>query len=195
MGQRIDIRLRLPNAQGAWPILALRSGAIERTGFVLATSKGEVRRVPAAGAAPLPPLDLTLESRLRAALPLPGKQADRHDTMILGGSMAPYVWTFDGRTWGQHRPLRVRHGQRVELTLRNDSHMDHPIHLHGHELQVVSIDGKPIAGAVRDTIWLPTKSAVTVVFDANNPGPQWALHCHHLYHMATGMMTAVAYEL
>jgi FtsP/CotA-like multicopper oxidase with cupredoxin domain len=34
---------------------------------------------------------------------------------------------------------------------------------------------------------------VTIAFDANNPG-RWAFHCHHLYHMATGMMTTVAYE-
>ncbi|TIU87309.1 MAG: hypothetical protein E5W01_13895, partial [Mesorhizobium sp.] len=33
---------------------------------------------------------------------------------------------------------------------------------------------------------------VTVAFDATNPGT-WAFHCHHLYHMATGMMTVVQY--
>ncbi|OWO95137.1 hypothetical protein B5E41_08525 [Rhizobium esperanzae] len=32
-----------------------------------------------------------------------------------------------------------------------------------------------------------------VEFDTANPG-RWPLHCHHLYHMATGMMTYIAYE-
>jgi FtsP/CotA-like multicopper oxidase with cupredoxin domain len=48
-------------------------------------------------------------------------------------------------------------------------------------------------GAVRDTIWIPPAREVTIAFDAVNPG-QWAFHCHHLYHMATGMMTTLAYE-
>jgi FtsP/CotA-like multicopper oxidase with cupredoxin domain len=33
---------------------------------------------------------------------------------------------------------------------------------------------------------------VSIEFDADNPG-RWPLHCHHLYHMATGMMTFVDY--
>ncbi|HAU74452.1 MAG TPA: hypothetical protein DCW88_02640, partial [Agrobacterium sp.] len=28
---------------------------------------------------------------------------------------------------------------------------------------------------------------------ADNPG-RWPLHCHHLYHMATGMMAYVTYD-
>ena len=36
-------------------------------------------------------------------------------------------------------------------------------------------------------------SSVRVAFDADNPG-RWALHCHNLYHMATGMMTEVVYD-
>jgi FtsP/CotA-like multicopper oxidase with cupredoxin domain len=35
-------------------------------------------------------------------------------------------------------------------------------------------------------------STVTIAFDATNPG-QWAFHCHHLYHMVSGMMTYVNY--
>jgi FtsP/CotA-like multicopper oxidase with cupredoxin domain len=34
---------------------------------------------------------------------------------------------------------------------------------------------------------------VTIAVDADNPG-QWAFHCHHLYHMATGMMSTFAYR-
>jgi FtsP/CotA-like multicopper oxidase with cupredoxin domain len=65
--------------------------------------------------------------------------------------------------------------------------------LHGHHFQMVAIDGQPLPGAVRDTVWVPPMRRVTVAFDADNPGT-WAFHCHHLYHMATGMMTAVVYE-
>jgi len=34
---------------------------------------------------------------------------------------------------------------------------------------------------------------VTIAVDAENLG-RWAFHCHHLYHMATGMMGFFAYE-
>ena len=192
MGQRIDIRISLPAQEGAWPILALREGAVERTGFVLATKGGAVTRIGATGEA-TPPLDLTLETGLRAARSLAAAPVVRRETVVLGGDMAAYVWTLDGRTWGDHRPLPARRGERVELTLDNQSMMAHPMHLHGHHFQVVAIDGQRLPGAVRDTVWVPPRRQVTIAFDADNPGA-WAIHCHHLYHMATGMMTAVVYE-
>jgi FtsP/CotA-like multicopper oxidase with cupredoxin domain len=193
MGQRIDIRIRLPQGQGAWPILALREGATERTGFILATRNGAVGRVAPAAAQPAPPLDLALEAGLRAARPLAERVVDRRDAVVLGGGMAGYVWTLDGHVWGAHRPLPVRPGERVEVTIRNMSMMGHPMHLHGHHFQVVAIDGRRLTGAVRDTIWLPPMREVTFAFDADNAG-RWPFHCHHLYHMATGMMTVIEYE-
>jgi FtsP/CotA-like multicopper oxidase with cupredoxin domain len=33
--------------------------------------------------------------------------------------------------------------------------------------------------------FIPPARSVTISVDADNPG-QWAFHCHHLYHMATG---------
>jgi FtsP/CotA-like multicopper oxidase with cupredoxin domain len=89
--------------------------------------------------------------------------------------------------------LPVRAGDRVEVTMTNQSMMGHPMHLHGHHFQVVAIDGRRLNGAMRDTVWVPPMRTVSVAFDANNPG-RWAFHCHHLYHMASGMMTTLAYE-
>lgn len=192
MGQRIDIRLRLPKTEGAWPILAQREGAVERTGFMLATKSGSVTRIAEALEKASPALDLTFESSLSATRPLPQKDPDRREPMVLGGDMAAYVWTLNGRTWAERKPVPVREGQRVEVMLQNDSMMGHPMHLHGHHFQVVAIDKKRLSGAMRDTVWVPPMRSVTVAFDAINPG-QWAFHCHHLYHMASGMMTSVDY--
>ena len=61
--------------------------------------------------------------------------------------------------------------------------MGHPMHLHGHHFQVVAVNSRRIGGA---------RPEVTVAFDASNPG-SWAFHCHHLCHLATGMMTVVDY--
>jgi FtsP/CotA-like multicopper oxidase with cupredoxin domain len=90
-------------------------------------------------------------------------------------------------------PLTVRQGERIEIAMRNMSMMTHPMHLHGHRFQVVSIDGRRFEGAVRDTVAVPHMAEVIVAFDADNPG-KWAFHCHHLYHMAAGMMDFVTYD-
>lgn len=193
MGQRLDIRLTVPAEGGAFPILALREGAVQRTGIILATPGAAVEKVAAAGETQTDPLDLSLEKQLVAVTPLAARAADLTRRMQLTGSMAPYVWSLDGLTFGAHRPLTVRQGQRVELTFENASMMAHPMHLHGHHFQVVAIDGRPVAGAVRDTVLVPMMGSVTVAFDADNPG-RWPLHCHNLLHMATGMMTEVVYE-
>ena len=71
------------------------------------------------------------------------------------------------------------------------SMMAHPMHLHGHHFQVTGINGTPFNGAMRDTVLVPPCSRVRFAVDANNPAKSWAFHCHHLYHMASGMMTTL----
>ncbi len=84
-------------------------------------------------------------------------------------------------------------GDRVEIEMTNTNSMGHPMHLHGHDFQVVEIDGEKISGALRDTVEVPPGSRIRIAFDANNPG-LWAFHCHILYHLATGMFTVLKYE-
>ena len=188
MGQRLDIMLDLPKSGGAFPILALREGASERTGIILASSGSAIVKIPSQGQASGPAIGLELEARLRATSPLAVRPADRHFALKLSGSMAPYAWSM-----GTADSLTVKKGERVELTFQNMSMMTHPVHLHGHSFQVIAINDHTLAGAVRDTVIVPPMAKVTVAFDADNPG-HWPLHCHHLYHMVAGMMTYVAYE-
>lgn len=188
MGQRLDIRLALPKAGGSHPILALREGGAERAGIILASAGATIAKIPVLGQAKGPVLGLDLEQRLRAVEPLAQRAADRHFSLTLTGNMADYSWGIGGGD-----ALQIKRGERVELALANMSMMAHPMHLHGHAFQVVSVNGKTLGGAVRDTVLLPPMARVTVTFDADNPG-RWPLHCHHLYHMATGMMSFVSYD-
>jgi FtsP/CotA-like multicopper oxidase with cupredoxin domain len=71
--------------------------------------------------------------------------------------------------------------------------MAHPMHLHGHHFQVVTLNGVSLPGAMRDTVMVPGSGTVRVAFDADNPG-RWLFHCHNLYHMETGMITEVVYS-
>jgi FtsP/CotA-like multicopper oxidase with cupredoxin domain len=107
--------------------------------------------------------------------------------------MANYNWTINGLAYPNNNSLEVKEGERVGILIRNDTGMSHPMHLHGHDVQVVEIDGKSVNGALRDTLIVPPKSAIKVIFDANNPGI-WAFHCHILYHSAAGMFTVLKYE-
>lgn len=188
MGQRLDILLSLPEGAGAYPILAVREGEPERAGIILATAGAEVRRLSTSGEVAGPIVGISLEQRLRALEPLAVRPADRRFTLTLTGQMMGYEWGIRGA-----ENLRARMGERIEISMRNMSMMSHPMHLHGHHFQVTNINGVDVPGAVRDTVLIPPMGVMTIAFDAGNPG-NWPLHCHHLYHMATGMMAHVAYE-
>ncbi|MDE2515921.1 MAG: multicopper oxidase family protein [Rhodospirillales bacterium] len=190
--QRLDVLLRIPASGGAFPILALREGALERTGIVLATAGARIAHLPATAATPAPQVDLSLEARLRAAMPLAAQPA-RVQRVTLTGSMMGFHWGIDGREWPQHRPILVEPGSRVAFDLVNRTGMAHPMHLHGHRFQVIGLGGQALAGALRDTVLVPAHATVRIAFDADNPG-RWLFHCHNLYHMAAGMMTEVAYR-
>lgn len=190
MGQRIDIALAIPAEGGAFPILALREGAPERTGLILATTGANVAKVAPVADQPAPAfsVDLSQEALFRALSPLADRPVDRMDMLMLQGAMMPYVWTIDGRTWADRRPVPARSGERVVLGFHNMSMMAHPMHLHGHHFQVVAINGQPVAGARRDTVHVPPMTMVSVALDAGEAA-SWMLHCHHTAHMAAGMMT------
>ena len=193
MGQRLDIDVEVPGDGGAFPILALREGARERTGVILATPGATVTKVSDMSEADHPAFsgDLAQEAALRAATPLPERAPVSQPMLMLGGSMMPYVWTINGQTWGTHVPVTAKSGDRVEIMFHNMSMMAHPMHLHGHAFQVVGVGMDRIAGAVRDTVHVPPMGMVTVAVDAGEAA-RWMLHCHHMPHLATGMMTEFA---
>jgi FtsP/CotA-like multicopper oxidase with cupredoxin domain len=164
-----------------------------RTGIVLASKGATVGRLTEMAEEDFPAVGAGLEEKLRAAKPLAERQPTRRHTMMLGEAPG-YVWMLDGAVHGVDRPLAVKTGDRFELTFMNHTSMSHPMHLHGHHFQVVAINGRHIAGAMRDTVLVPAgMGMVTIAFDAVNFG-KWALHCHHLYHMVGGMMTSIVYE-
>ena len=92
----------------------------------------------------------------------------------------------------------VRRGAIVKLRIFNDPKsfhpMQHPIHLHGQRMLVVSRDGVVTKNLVwKDTALIPVGSTVDLLIDASNPGA-WMLHCHIAEHLGAGMMTVVHVE-
>jgi FtsP/CotA-like multicopper oxidase with cupredoxin domain len=191
MAQRLDVLIDLPG-NGDYPIFAQVEGKRARTGIVLATPGAPVSRFAEEASENAPPVDLSLERRLKAVAPLRPRAPDVTHRVILAGGMAPYAWSLNGEYWPKVTPLMIAKGQRVAIEMVNHTMMAHPMHLHGHSFQVTTLNGASLAGAVRDTVLVPPMGSVTIAFDADNPG-RWAFHCHNLYHMMTGMLTEVRY--
>lgn len=187
-GQRVDLMLQIPAEGGAFPILAQVEQSTARTGVILRTPGAAITRIAGQAAQAAPALDLALESQLAAANPLAGAKARQIHFML--GMEPGYRWTINGKIHGEDRPPEVALGERVEMMFMNPSMMMHPMHLHGHHFQVVDLGRGRFQGAMRDVIAVPAGGMVTVAVTFDNPG-EWLMHCHHLYHMAGGMMTSI----
>ncbi len=192
VAQRIDIVITIPKEGGVFPIFAQAEGTNRQTGLVLATTGNNIPRFPDKALAKAGPLTNAAEKEYRAMHPLPSKKTAKTLNVDLGGSMVNYHWTINNEAWPESTPLIVEKGQRVEIVFKNTTTMSHPMHLHGHVFQITAIDGKPIEGAMRDTVLVPAHSSLAIQFDADNPGV-WPLHCHILYHMEAGMFTVLRY--
>ena len=192
IAQRADVIVRMPSDGSALPILALGEGRRLRTGVVLQPPGAAVATIGSSSSEAGPQVGPDQELELRASAPLPVKSADRSIPVDLTGNMMGYVWGMPINGM-EGLPGTVDRGERVEIVFRNTTMMSHPMHLHGHVFQVAEINGKQIQGAIRDTILVPPKATVKVIFDADNPG-LWAFHCHNLYHMVAGMFSTLVYR-
>jgi FtsP/CotA-like multicopper oxidase with cupredoxin domain len=192
VAQRADIRITLPTGPGAYPILAQPEGTSQRTGIVLATVGAAIPILSTNGEPMGGVTDVALEARLKAQTGLVERLPERVQTFDLGGGEADYAWNINGNSDHSEVIAQVKLGERVEWTLRNQTAMSHPMHLHGHHFQIVAIGGTRVGGAMRDTVLVPAKGEVTIAFDADNSG-RWPFHCHHLYHFHAGMDGVVEY--
>jgi len=105
-------------------------------------------------------------------------------------SQQGYVWAINDTVANKLTmpPLiTVQRGSSVRLTLDNQSAFPHPMHLHGHHMKILSINGN----ALSETRWvdsplLQPKERMELAFVADNPG-DWLFHCHALEHHAAGL--------
>ena len=191
--QRLAIRVTLPNEPGIFPILAYGQRSNMRCGVILRTSEEEAPDFPSQTDQWIGRLSFAQERRLRSKTPLPPKSTDNMIPVALTGPGPQYKWSLNQKVYPYRDPFRVRRGERVEIVFTNPSPMAHPMHLHGHEFEIVEINGERLLGATRDTVMVPSGETCTIAFDANQPGI-WAFHCHITYHDAHGMFNVVAYE-
>ncbi len=116
----------------------------------------------------------------------PGREIILH----LTGNMERYMWSFDGKKFTEVKgPISFKYGERLRLTMINNTMMNHPIHLHGMWMELDNGAGahKPR----KHTINVKPGEKLSVEITADAPG-DWAFHCHLLYHMKAGMFRVVS---
>ncbi|MCY1456890.1 Copper resistance protein A [compost metagenome] len=102
--------------------------------------------------------------------------------------MERFAWSFNGIKFSDAEPLRLRYGERLRITLVNDTMMAHPIHLHGLWSDLEDEHGR--FQVRKHTLDIPPGSRRSYRVSADALG-RWAYHCHLLYHMEMGMFREV----
>src|SRR5262249_30026362 len=145
VAQRLDLKVTIPKEGGAYPILAQGEGTKLMCGVGLATKGASVPKLSLTASTSTASLDNTQEQKLRAINSLSDRSIDRTLPAALGGNMATYVWTINGAAYPNNKSLDIQTGQRVGIAFTNSTNMGHPMHLHGHDFQVVEIDGEKVS--------------------------------------------------
>lgn len=85
-------------------------------------------------------------------------------------------------------PIDAKEGAIEIWSVKSDTEMDHPFHLHGMFFKVLDVDGVPPAHVGwKDTVNVPQKRTVRFAVRYSTPGT-WMYHCHILEHAERGMM-------
>jgi FtsP/CotA-like multicopper oxidase with cupredoxin domain len=103
--------------------------------------------------------------------------------------------SINGRLYPAVPMLTVTEGDQVKVRVANRSIIDHPLHLHGHRVRVLSRNGAPATGSPwwTDTFNVAPGQVFEIAFTADNPGI-WMDHCHNFQHGANGMIMHLAYD-
>ncbi|QSZ47940.1 multicopper oxidase family protein [Arthrobacter sp. D5-1] len=206
-GGRVDIAFTMTDRP-----VALRSDSASSAVVVIAPSG-----VPGSGAAEMsvpgkaptgvfnttPVLDL-----LEYGKPLVGKKAGsdgvaitREEVVVLDrqfrfvNGIPRYAFTVNGAAYPLVPSIDVALGDTVKVTVVNRTADPHPMHPHGHHVQVLSRNGVVPTGSplVLDTVDVLPGEVWELLLHADNPGI-WMDHCHNLDHAAEGMMMLLKYQ-
>ena len=141
--------------------------------------------------AQVPPLDAPAAARVlgyadlkrfdrRYALPPPGRTIE----VRLTGNMEKYIWSFDDKKYSEDPAIDFTEGETVRLVFKNETMMNHPMHLHGLWMDLENGAGEDRPR--KHTVIVPPGRTVSVTVTMSEVG-RWPFHCHLLFHMETGM--------
>lgn len=116
----------------------------------------------------------------------PAREIELH----LTGNMENFMWGFDGKKFSQAKePIPLEYGERLRITLVNDTMMEHPMHLHGMFKEIdTGVDR--VQRPRKHTISVKPAERLSFELTVDEPG-NWVFHCHLNYHMELGMLRIV----
>ncbi|GAA3934972.1 multicopper oxidase family protein [Actinoplanes auranticolor] len=194
-GGRADLTFSMPDAAVT---IRIDAGENPNDAALVLSPAGSAQ--PAAPGRGTPVDPLTYGARPASPPPIATGGYDREFTVALQDGFAwhdgglTYGTLMNGRMAPSVPTLMVTEGDRVRVRIVNRGIMDHPMHLHGHRVLVLSRNGTPSTGGPwwTDTLNVGPGQSFEVVFTADNPGI-WMDHCHNLEHAAAGMVMHLAY--
>ncbi|MBC7762306.1 MAG: multicopper oxidase family protein [Candidatus Saccharibacteria bacterium] len=170
-------------------------GSSSRRGSPVDLATFAVRGSPRAELAPLPRQDAPRDLR---ASEVSGSrvltfQMGMGGAMMGVGSQGMMSFTIDGKKFDAARvDQKVTMGAIEEWTIRNDSPMDHPFHLHVWPMQLITDNGESVETPTwLDVVNVPARGEVTVRIAFDDYGGRTVYHCHILDHEDRGMMGVV----
>jgi len=130
-----------------------------------------------------------LKSPTVTKLPQDAPIKELHFTLT--GNMDRYVWSLDNKVISESDKILIKKGEKVRITLYNNSMMRHPMHLHGHDFRLLNSQGE--YAPLKNVVDIMPMETDVIEFEANVEG-DWFFHCHILYHMMSGMGRVFSYE-
>ena len=113
-------------------------------------------------------------------------------TSLFQGHGALDRWMINGKSYPETAGLLLHEGLRHRLVFDNRSMDDHPVHLHRHSFELVSIRGAALSGVHKDVVIVEAGTTVEADVVATNPG-NTLFHCHQQDHMDSGFMALFRY--
>jgi FtsP/CotA-like multicopper oxidase with cupredoxin domain len=98
----------------------------------------------------------------------------------------------NGKSFPDTDPVILKEGLRHRLVFDNRSMDDHPVHIHRHNFELVSIQGAAMSGVYKDVVIVEARTKVEADLVATNPG-NTLFHCHQQDHMDSGFMALFVY--
>ncbi|MRD35249.1 multicopper oxidase domain-containing protein [Bacillus thuringiensis] len=122
---------------------------------------------------------------------------DHGNMKMEGHDMSMYdLFTINGKSGDLVVPLKVNKGDKVRLRLVNAGYLSHDIHVHGHDIKVITTDGQPINDpkVIKDkVISIAPGERYDIEFTANKTG-KWYVEDHSKNKGAKGMKAVIEYD-
>lgn len=110
----------------------------------------------------------------------------------------PNFFTINGKAFPSTSPINIDYGDKVRMRFVNKSSSSHSMHVHGHDFQLIEVDGF-LRNEWLDTLNVPSGRRASIEFQTTNPG-RWPINGTKSFHQTNngmapgGMISRLIYK-